>query len=136
MRERVFHKYALKPDGVDSLVVGGVCFVGFDEKYLGGNSPKGESKARRIIRYIMENGGKALYSTDIFNALKEFGVKKPNIMSVVRRYDKRGVVFIRGFRTEKSQTAFTSGFLITRIDPELPRAKAIEEAFQRTVGSR
>lgn len=130
--DRGFYKYTLRPNEVDHLTIDGIEYVPFDEKYLAANSPKGQSKADRIVKFVEENKAKAVYSNDIFSALKEFGIKKPDIMSVVRRYEQKGSVFVRGYRTEKNQTPFTSGFLITWIDPELTRKRAIEEAFQRT----
>lgn len=130
--DRGFYMYTLRPEGVDSLVIDSIKYVPFDEKYLSGNAPKGESKADRIIRFIEENKEKAVYSNEIFDSLKELGIKKPDIMSVIRRHEKKGTLFVRGYRTEINQTPFTNDFLITWIDSSLPRERTIREAFQRT----
>jgi len=64
--------------------------------------------------------------------LKDEGVKVSDIMSNVRRFEKRGVVYVRGYKTEERQTPFKEGYLITWLDEKLPREQAIEEAIQRT----
>ncbi|MHA1974095.1 MAG: hypothetical protein ACTSW1_13940 [Candidatus Hodarchaeales archaeon] len=64
--------------------------------------------------------------------MEDEGVKKSDIMSTVRRYEKKGLVFVRGYRSERNQTPFKRGFLLTWINKDIPREKAIKEAFQRT----
>jgi hypothetical protein len=53
-------------------------------------------------------------------------------MSNVRRFESKGVVYVRGYELEESQTPFKEGYLITWLDKNKPREKAIENAIQRT----
>lgn len=129
---RSYYMYTLRPEGEDSLVIDGVAYVLYADEYLSSKVPKGKSKSQKIIDYIKENRERAFYSNDIFVALKGEGINKSDIMSTVRRYEKKGQVFVRGYRTEKGQTPFSKGFLMTGLDENLPRKQAIEEAFQRT----
>jgi len=124
--------YVLRPEGVDSLFVDGVEYVPYSEEVLSSRVPKGKSKARRIVEFIRENRDRAFYSVDIFEALRSEGVTQSDVMSTVRRYETKGRVFVRGYRTEKGQTPFSKGFLITWLEEGIPRRRAIEEAFQRT----
>ncbi len=130
--QRGFFLYVLRPDGFDSLQIDGVRFVPYGVEYLSGKVPKGLSKAQRIIDYLREHGDRAFYSLDVYEALKGEGVNQPDVMSTVRRYERKGLVYVRGYRSESHQTPFTRGFLITWLDDGLSRKKAISEAFQRT----
>jgi hypothetical protein len=50
----------------------------------------------------------------------------------VRRYEKKGLVYVRGYKSENRQTPFQEGFLLTALDQGLPRDQAIREAVART----
>lgn len=53
-------------------------------------------------------------------------------MTNVRRLERKGLVYVRGYRTGYGETPFKEGFLITWLEPSKPREKSIEEAIQRT----
>lgn len=53
-------------------------------------------------------------------------------MSNIRRHERKGWVYVRGYRTDNRQTPFKEGFLLTVIDPNKNREEAIDEAIQRT----
>jgi len=129
---RGFYRYLIRVDGQDSARVGGVEFVPYGEEYLSPKIPKGESKSKRIIRFLMENGDRAWYSTEIVERLTDDGIKSSNVMPAVRRAEKKGLLFVRGYRTETRQTPFSLGFLMAYIDQDKPRDVALDEAFQKT----
>ena len=53
-------------------------------------------------------------------------------MSNVRRFEKKGMVYVRGYRMHDKQTPFKEGYLLTWIDISKSREQAIEEAIQKT----
>jgi len=53
-------------------------------------------------------------------------------MSNIRRFEKKGLVYVRGYKGDNKQTPFKKGYLITWIDHDKPRKQAIEEAVRRT----
>jgi catechol 2,3-dioxygenase-like lactoylglutathione lyase family enzyme len=50
----------------------------------------------------------------------------------MRRYEKRGHVFFRGYRTAEHETPFAAGFIVTYLDASKSRSQAIAEALDRT----
>ena len=94
---RPFHKYLLRPEGFDVVVVEGRRFVGFSEEYLDPRGGGGFSKARRVLGFLEENASSAFFSRDVADALSEFGVKPRDIMSNVRRFERQGLVYVRGY---------------------------------------
>ena len=129
---RPYHLYLLMPDGKDSVVIDGHRFVGFDRKYMDVRGGGKTSKAQRILNYIQENKDEAFFSKDIAEALKDYGVKVRDIMSNVRRFEEKGLVYVRGYKTDERQTPFKRGYLITWLDSKKAREKAIEQAVDRT----
>ena len=129
---RPYHLYILRPKGKDSARIGSYEFVKYDEKYLDARGGGKISKAKTILDFLKENSDKALFSAEIAEALKDEGVKVSDIMSNVRRFEKKGLVYVRGYKTEERQTPFREGYLTTWIDEEKPREEAIEESIQRT----
>jgi len=129
---RPYHLYLLKPEGMNSAVVNGYRFVGYDKKYLDDRGGGEVSKAQRILGLLQENKDKAFYSKDVAETLKEYGIKARDIMSNVRRFEKKGLIYVRGYKTDSRQTPFKKGYLITWIDQEKPRREAIKEAIDRT----
>lgn len=127
---RAYHLYLFVP-GKDSVRIKGLRFVKYDEKHLEMRGSR-KSKAQIIREFIEENGDRAYYSIEIFEALKDEGIKQRDIMSTVRRAEKKGLVYARGYRTHDKQTPFKEGYLITWIDHNKPREQALEEAIQRT----
>ena len=129
---RPYHLYSLRPEGSDELIVDGRQFVAFSDEFLDPRGGGGLSKARRILGFLEENGGRAFFSTEVVEALKDHGVRVEDIMSNVRRYEKKGMVYVRGYKTEESETPFREGYLLTWLDQCKPRVEALTEAVGRT----
>jgi len=120
---RAINYYAVSSD---ELPAG---YVRYDERRKDGRSRDVESKADGILYYLINNKEKAFYSNDIVRAL---GVKSCDIMANVRRFEKKGLVYVRGYQTHDGRSPFRKGFLLTFIDQDKPRDAAIREAFERT----
>jgi len=129
---RPYHLYILKPEGRESVEVEGRIFVGYARGHLDPRGGGGVSKAQRILSFLREHGDEAFFSQDIVEALKEYGVKPRDVMANVRRFEKKRLVYVRGYKTDERQTPFKRGYLITWLDPLKPREEAIEEAITRT----
>jgi hypothetical protein len=127
---RAYHLY-LFALGKDSFSFQGMKFVKYEKKDLESRG-SGESKAETIRSFIEENADRAFYSSEIVEALKDRGIEQRDIMSTVRRAEKKGLVYVRGYRMHDRQTPFKEGYLITWIDSGKPREQALEEAVQRT----
>jgi hypothetical protein len=129
---RPFHLYVLRPNGVDDLVVDGRRYVGFSEEYLDPRGGGSVSKAKRVLDFLRDNAERAFFSRDVADALAEFGVKPRDIMANVRRYERQGLVYVRGYKTDETETPFKRGYLLTWLDSDTPRRQAIAEAIGRT----
>jgi hypothetical protein len=70
---------------------------------------------------------------DIVEALEEYGVRLYDVMANVRRYGRKGLVYVGGYKMDERQTPFKKGFLITWIDQDLPRDEALEERTSRQI---
>jgi hypothetical protein len=53
-------------------------------------------------------------------------------MATIRRAEKKGLVYVRGYRTHNAQTPFKNGFVVTWVDSYKFREKVLEEAVERT----
>jgi len=124
---RKYHLYILKPEEKDSVDFQGMRFV----KYVK-EERKVESKAKIIYEFLETNKDSAFFSKEIAEALKDKGINPPDVMTNVRRLERKGLVYVRGYRTGYGETPFKEGFLITWLDPSKQREKAIEEAIRRT----
>jgi len=129
---RPYHLYILRPERVDSLVLDSRRHVKYAKDYLDARGGGKKSKAKFILEYLEEHGDHAFFSKDIAEALKGYGVEVRDIMSNIRRFEKKGLVYVRGYKTDDRQTPFKKGYLITWLDPEKPRKEAIKDAVQRT----
>jgi hypothetical protein len=127
---RAYHRYVYKPEK-ESFSTQGLRFVKYQKKYLDKRG-SGKSKAQFIRTFLHDNSDKAFYSTEIARILKDKNIEQQDVMSAVRRAEKKRLVYVRGYRTNNWQTPFREGYLITWIDSDLPRDKALEEAIQRT----
>ena len=92
----------------------------------------GKSKSQLVLDYVREQGDGAFYSADIYDALKKSGVSKSTVSCTIKYYERKGFVFVRGYRSHGSRTPFRRGFLVTWIDQDKPRDVALKEALQRT----
>jgi len=127
---RSYHLYVKAPEGRSMLIIDGLRFVGFEE-----GKPSGEhqvSKARLILDFLAEHRDRAFFSKEVAEALKDKGVRLPDVMSNVRRFERMGLVYVRGYRSHDRQTPFKEGYLLTWIDRDKPRTDAIGEAVERT----
>jgi hypothetical protein len=99
------------------IVIDGHRFVRFSPEYSDRRGNRGnKSKAQLILNFLKENSDRAFYSTEIFNALKEKRVTMPDIMTTARRYERKGLLYVRGYQTHDSQSPFQEGYLITWIE--------------------
>jgi hypothetical protein len=127
---RAYHLYLHKPMR-NSAVVKGMRFVKYQRKRLDERGA-GINKSALIRNFLKEHSDKAFYSTEVAEALKDNGVKQRDVMSTVRRAEKKGLVYVRGYRTHDAQTPFKEGYIVTLISPSKQRERALEEAVERT----
>jgi len=117
------------------FVIDGHRFVHFSSEYSDKRGNRGsKSKAQLILNFLKENSDRAFYSTEIFNALKEKGVTMPDIMTTARRYERKGLLYVRGYQTHDSQSPFQEGYLITWIEQQNNGndLDALKQAVMRT----
>lgn len=129
---RPYHLYVLKPDGRNSLHLHGQEFVEYDKEYLDARGGGEKSKAQMVLDFLKENSSEAWFSTQVAEALEDKGVKTSDVMANVRRYEKKGLVYVRGYQVEEKQTPFREGYLMTWINPAESREEALEAPIQRT----
>lgn len=129
---RTYYLYILRPSGKDAVSLGNYYFVQYGKEYLDVRGRKRESKAKKILDFLRENKDRAWFSNEVVKALKGAGVKPSDVMTNIRRFEKKGLVYVRGYRTDYGETPFRDGYLITWIDQDKPREQALEEAIQRT----
>lgn len=68
------------------------------------------------------------FSKEVAEALKDKGVRPSDVMGNIRRFERKGLVYVRGYRSHDGQMPFKEGYLLTWIDQDKPREKAIGEA--------
>ncbi len=129
---RPFHLYALRPHGVDQLEVGGRRLVAFSESPVEPGGVPRHSKAKTILEFLSPNRDRAFFSTEIASSLKVRGVKPVDVMANIRRYERKGLVYVRGCGGHDYRSPFREGYLITGIDREKNRDQALSEAVDRT----
>ena len=106
--------------------------MSFSEEHLDPRGGGGVSKASRVLGFLRENVGSAFFSRDVVDALSEFGVRTRDIMANVRRFERQGLVYVRGYKTDEVETPFRRGYLLTWLDQDVSRGQAIGEAIGRT----
>jgi hypothetical protein len=116
------------------FVIDGHRFVQFSSEYSDKRGNRGsKSKAQLVLNFLKENPDRAFYSTEIFSALKEKGVTMPDIMTTARRYEMKGLLYVRGYQTHDSQSPFQEGYLITWIEQDVgDDLAALKQAVMRT----
>lgn len=133
---RLYHLYVLNSfeEKQRGCSIGGHRFVQFSSEYSDKRGSKGEkSKARLILNFLKDNSDRAFYSTEIYNALKDRGVKMPDVMTAARRYERKGLLYIRGYQTHDSCSPFAEGYLVTWIDSSnKDETSALKEAVTKT----
>jgi len=128
---RSYHLYCISKDRGEAAI-SDRRFVGFSKSYLDPRGGGSRSKARAIREFLASNSHRALYSTEIAQSLKDIGVKTGDVMSCVRRLEGHGLVYVRGYEAKGRQTPFKEGYLMTWLDLNRPKDKAIREAVERT----
>ena len=106
--------------------------MAYSKEHLDPRGGGSVSKARRVLDFLRENGDRAFFSVDIVEALAEHGVLARDVMANVRRFEKRGLVYVRGYKTDEVESPFRRGYLLTWLDGGLPREEAIAGAIRRT----
>ncbi len=90
------------------------------------------NKSQLILAFLRDNVDKAFYTSEIAKLLKDKGITIRDIAANLRRYERKGYVFFRGYRTAEHETPFAAGFIVTYLDASKSRSQAIAEALQRT----
>lgn len=129
---RAYYLYVLRPTDTGSLKIDAHRFVKYAKKYLDIRGVRERSKSKLILNFLRTHPDWAFYSTEVAKALGSRGVKVRDVMSTVRRYEQKGAIYVRGYRSDDRQTPFKEGYLLTWIDPKKPRERAMEEAIKRT----
>jgi len=124
---RLFHLYVLD-NRCDETVIDNIRFLTFAK------TPKiqRENKAQLILAFLRDNPDRAFYTTQIVQRLKDKGVTIRDMACNLRRYEKKGLVYFRGYRSAEHETPFGAGYIVTYIDPNKERGIAVSEATQRT----
>jgi len=124
---RFYHLYLLD-NRHDETIIDNIRFLSFAK------TPKiqRENKAQLIMQFLRDNPDKAFYTTQIGERLKDKGVTINDMACNLRRYEKKGLVYFRGYRTAEHETPFGAGYIVTYIDPNKDRGIAVSEATQRT----
>src|SRR5690606_30003711 len=145
---RMYHLYIINDkreqgeEGTDAetpIVIDGRTFIQFSPEYSDKRGNRGsKSKAQLVLNFLKENSNRAFYSTEVFDALKEKGVTMPDIMTTARRYERKGLLYVRGYQTHDSQSPFQEGYLITWIEHDEDKQQqrddlaALKQAVLRT----
>jgi hypothetical protein len=90
------------------------------------------NKSQLIVKYLKENSDRAFYTTEIAKLLKGQGVTIRDVAANLRRFERKGYIFFRGYRSAEHETPFAAGYIVTYLDPSKSRSQAISEALQRT----
>lgn len=128
---RSYHLYSIRTANGHRVTLSGLEFVSYDPNEHSLNK-RFNSKADSILRFLKDNPKRAFYATDITKTLAGIDIKPSDVMSNVRRWEKKGWVLVRGYRMDDRQTPFKEGYLIVWIDPSVPRDDAIKEAIEKT----
>ena len=129
---RGYHLYVTRPNyEISELQIGDQKFVAFSEKYLDRRG-NGQNKSKTILNFLKSNPEKAFYSIEVVGALKNQGILPRDIMTTARRGEKKGWVYVRGYKTHDSQTPFKEGYILTWLDQNKPSDTALGEAIRRT----
>jgi hypothetical protein len=124
---RSYYLFILQ-NGSDETEVENLRFLSF------GKTPRvvKPNKSQLILNFLRKNIDKAFYTSEIAKLLKDQGITIRDIAANLRRYERRGRVFFRGYRTAEHETPFAAGYIVTYLDASKSRSQAIAEALQRT----
>jgi hypothetical protein len=124
---RLYHLFILQ-NGADETELENLKFLSFVR------TPKisKPNKSQLILSFLRNNFDRGFYTTQIAEKLKGEGVTIRDISCNLRRYEKRGLIYFRGYRSAEHETPFAPGYIVTYIDPNKDRGIAITEATERT----
>lgn len=135
---RLYHLYVINEAGrgeertdkeTIDMLIDGHRFVWYSAEY------SDKSKARMILNFLKHNSDRAFYSTGVFNALKDKSVTMPDIMTTARSYERKGLLYVRGYQTHDSRSPFREGYLTTWIERQNDNGNdlaALKQAVVRT----
>jgi len=126
---RTYYLYTLKPKDINSLILGNNKFTAYQPSC---QDRKAACKANAILSFLKTNSHNAYFTTELANLLSTSGIRQSDVMSNVRRWERRGLVYVRGYRLDDRQTPFKQGYLVTWINHSTPRDEAIKEAIEKT----
>lgn len=108
-------------------------FVPYRVDYADPRHSEATRKSRLILQFLEEHKKEGWFSAEIVHALKDKKVKPYDIMSTIRRAERRGRVYVKGYNTQYGSKPFAKGYLITWIDGEESTShdSALNEAIQR-----
>jgi len=95
----------------------------------GGN---GASKSKKVLDFLRSHADQAFFATEIRDSLKDYGVEQGDVMGNLRRYEQKGLIYVRGYRGHDRRSPFKEGFLITWIEEGVDRDDALDKAIDRT----
>jgi hypothetical protein len=121
---RVFYLYSLATDHYDETVINNIRFL----TYTKTPKMKRENKSQLILAFLRENADRAFYTTQIVEKLKDKGVTIRDMACNLRRYEKKGLIYFRGYRSAEHETPFVAGYIVTYIDSTKERSIAVSEA--------
>src|SRR2546430_13254231 len=101
---RPYHLYGLKPASVDQIEYQGLRLVQFSTSVKDPRGGSGGSKAGKILDFLRSHKNEAFFSTEIVKALKDSGFRPGDVMANLRRYERKGVVYVRGYRGHDRQS--------------------------------
>jgi hypothetical protein len=114
------------------VFVNGREFVAYDQRFLDRRGQREKSKAQMVKHFLRDHRDQVFFSIEIVKALGNHGVKITDIMPNVRRLEKKGLVYVRGYRSHYRETPFHKGYLMTWLDADVPREQGLVAAITRT----
>ncbi len=126
------------------MFVNGVEYVAFSDSRLdsrgicNGKDPEKLSKAERIRQFLSGHNYRAWFSRELMDEINSHpkeGEEKlliVDIMSTLRREQRKGKCYIRGYGSDDGAKPFRRGFCIAWFDDNVPHDMALERAIQLT----
>jgi hypothetical protein len=124
---RSYYLFILQ-NGSDETDLENLRFLSFSE------TPKivKPNKTQIILSFLRENVDRAFHTSELAKLLKDQGIAIRDIAPNLRRYERKGHIFFRGYRSAEHETPFAAGFIVSYLDPSKSRSQSIAEALQRT----
>jgi len=86
----------------------------------------------KILDFLRSHPDQAFFAKEIRDSLKVYGVEQGDVMGNLRRYERKGLIYVRGYRGHDHRSPFKEGYLITWIKEGVDRDSALSEAIERT----